>query len=44
MDFKTGILEHCVSNWEKNPVQQTQCVKLENWKNLVQINRGLESS
>ena len=29
-----------ISNWEKNPVRQTRYFKMENWKNLVQIDRG----
>jgi hypothetical protein len=41
MDFSTGILELDISNWEKNPVHQTRYFKLENWKNPVQIDRGI---
>ena len=35
-------LQQTVQNWEKNPVHQTLYSKLENCKNQVQINSGVE--
>ena len=34
-------LRNSSSNWEKNPVHQTQYFKLENVKNQVQIDTGI---